>query len=168
MPAKLCTVVAITNDSDTSNVYECNIKVSDSISTICDALGWICMATHLPLQILNLDTYMSRYVDAGLGEIFRAILVLNDVCGKLQIRMFLWMPVSLLCLFILISQSLDIQSPLPQVKASQDIDSKTSHWSCDRFKPTWFIHSLFHLKRGIPTGWKEFHHVISQQNISRR
>ena len=108
------------------------------------------------------------YVDAGLGEIFRANLVLNDACGKLQIRRFLWMPVSLLYFFILISQSLDIQSPLPQVKASQDIDSKTSHWSCDRFKPTWFIHSLFHLKRGIPTGWKEFHHAISQQNISRR
>ena len=72
-------------------------------------------------------------MDAGLGEMLRAILVINDVSigrsksGKLNIRRFLWMPISLLDFFILISQSLDIQNPLTQFKAWQDIDSKTSH-----------------------------------------
>lgn len=114
----------------------------------------------------DLGTYMSSYVDAGLGEILRAILVLNDACGN-------WKSVDFCgCLYLFLtcsywfhrvwiykvhchkSRHRKIQIQRPRI--DQLIDS-------NQHKSTRFIHNLFHLKRGVPTGWKEFHHAIHNQ-----
>ena len=95
------------------------------MSTICDAPRWICIAAHLPVQILihTCQVMWMLVLEKCWGPFWLSMMYQSDgvESGKLKIRRFLWMPISLLYFFILISQSLDIQNPSKSIDTIRGI-----------------------------------------------